>query len=328
MNSRSRFSLRSGVRISLFALLVPVVAAGAALATGKPANAEGGEADKAEQNERCGIRLAIALNGKSADAALLASADPQTSVDALIAKPEFADRFARFVNSEFNGGPATTAAEDPVYFLAQHVIAQNKPWSELFLGQYTVAAGATADTLDVKADPNGLGYFRTDAWRKRYAGNEDTGLMLTAAFRIIQNTTGLTLIPSVGNPGDDRTATGRSAGVCKSCHFDAWYALDKFALLLPKKKVTGDVVTFTPPPAGAQQILGKSIANEKDMVTALVESDDWRFNQCRLVFKFLYGRSENQCEAKVFDACVDALSTQKTIQSAVAVVAKDASFCK
>ena len=64
-------------------------------------------------------------------------------------------------------------------------------------------------------------------------------MMLVAAFRIVQNTTGLTLVPCVGNPGDDRTAKGRANGACKSCHFDAWYALDTFAKLLPKRKGHG-----------------------------------------------------------------------------------------
>jgi hypothetical protein len=73
--------------------------------------------------------------------------------------------------------------------------------------------------------------------------------------------------------------------------------------------------------------LGKTIANDKDLVTALVTSDGWRFNQCRQVFKFLYGRQENECEAPVFDKCVDALDQQKTIDAAVAAVAKDPSFC-
>ena len=71
----------------------------------------------------------------------------------------------------------------------------------------------------------------------------------------------------------------------------------------------------------------RRIANDKQLVETLVDSDAWRFNQCRNVFKFLYGRSENQCESKVFDSCVDALVNQKTIQSAVAAVAKDPSFC-
>jgi hypothetical protein len=162
---------------------------------------------------------------------------------------------------------------------------------------------------------------------KRYAGNEPAGYMLSASFRILSNTTGLSLNPSVGNPGDDRTETGRSATACKSCHFDQWFALDKFARLLPMKKPASDPPTFTPTTAGPQQLLGKTIANDKELIESLVDSDAWRFAQCRNVFKFLYGRSENQCESKVFDACVDALVAKKTIQSAVAAVAKDPSFC-
>ena len=93
------------------------------------------------------------------------------------------------------------------------------------------------------------------------------------------------------------------------------------------KKPASDPPTFTAPTAGPQQLLGKTIANDKELVNALVDSDAWRFAQCRNVYKFLYGRSENQCEAKTFDACVDALVKDKTIQSAVAAVAKDPSFC-
>lgn len=328
MLSRSPNTLRSKLRIRLplIAVLVPVIAAGAALATGPRAHAEGAEADKAEANERCAIRLSIALVGKSAEGALLTNADPQTAVDAMVASPEFAERYARFVNSQFNGGPSTDAKDDPVYYLAKHVLTEKKPWTELFLGAYDVTATATA--MEVKADPAGLGYFRSDAWRKRYAGNEPTGYMLVGAFRILTNTVGLTLTPSVGNPGDDRTANGRQAEACKGCHFENWYALDKFARLLPKKKVTNDVVTFTAPTEGAQALLGKTIADDKALVTSLVESDAWKFHQCRMVFEFLYGRSENQCEAKVFDACVEALDSKKTIQAAVSAVAKDPSFCK
>lgn len=331
MLSRSHSPSRSPLRITLLALAVPALAAGAALLTGaRGAHAEGAEADKAEQSERCAIRIAIALKGESADAALLANPDPQSAIDGMLATPEFADRYARFINSEFNGGPSAAATDDPVYFLAKYVVAQNKPWSDLFLGAYSVtptAAGVTPAGMEVKADPAGLGYFRTDSWRKRYAGNEDQGTMLSGAFRILSNTTGLELNPSVGNPGDDLSATGRQAPACKGCHFDEWFALDKFARLLPKKKLQGTTVTFTPPTEGPQQLLGKTLATDKELVGSLVDSDGWRFNQCRNVFKFLYGRSENQCEAKVFDSCVDALVTHKTIQAAVAAVAKDPSFC-
>ena len=331
MLSWSPRPLRSHLRVTMLALALPTLVGGAALLTGSHgAHAEGAAADKAEQSERCAIRIAISLQGKSADAALLANPDPQSAVDAMLASPEFADRYARFINSEFNGGPSAVATDDPVYYLARYVVAQNKPWSELFIGSYAItptAAGVTPAGMDVKPDAAGLGYFRSASWMKRYAGNEDQGYMLSGAFRILSNTTGLELNASVGNPGDDRTATGREATACKGCHFDQWFALDKFARLLPKKKGQGDTLTFTPPTEGPQQLLGKTLATDKDLVTALVDSDGWRFNQCRNVFKFLYGRSENQCEAKVFDACVDALSSKKTIQSAVAAVAKDASFC-
>lgn len=314
------------MRITLLALAFPTIVGGAALLSGRGAHAEGGEADKAEASERCAIRLSIALQGKSADAALIASGDPQASVDAMLGSPEFAERYARFINSEFNGGPVTAANDDPVYYLAKHVVTNKKPWSDLFIGPYDVVATGTTG-MEVKADPTGLGYFRSDSWMKRYAGNEDQGFMLVASFRILSNTTGLTLTPSVGNPGDDRTTTGRAGTACKGCHYDQWFALDKFARLLPKKKVTGEVVTFTPPTDGPQQVLGKTLNDDKQMVTTLVESDAWKFAQCRTVFKFLYGRAENQCEAKVFDACADALTNQKTIQAAVAAVAKDPSFC-
>jgi len=316
------------LRITLLALALPTIASGVALLTNpKGARADGAEADKAEASERCAIRIAISLQGKSADAALLGNPDPQSAIDGMLASPEFADRYARFINSEFNGGPSTAANDDPVYYLAKYVVGQNKPWSELFVGSYSVTASADGKSMDVAADAKGLGYFRSASWMKRYAGNEPAGYMLSASFRILSNTTGLTLTPSVGAPGEDRTETGRTATACKSCHFESWFALDKFARLLPMKKPASDPPTFTPTTAGPQQLLGKTIADDKGLVAALVDSDAWRFNQCRNVFKFLYGRSENQCESKVFDSCVDALVNQKTIQSAVAAVAKDPSFC-
>jgi len=319
--------LRGNSRIGLAALVPAVVIASALLAAGK-GHAEDGADDKAEANERCATRLSIALVGKSADSALLTNADPQSAVDAMVGTPEFNERFSRYINSEFNGGPGMTAADDPVYYLSKYILENKKPWTDMFIGGYDLTAAADNSSLTVKEDANGLGYFKSDVWQKRYAGNESAGMMLSAAFRMQQNTTGLTLTPSVGNPGDDRTASGRSQQPCKSCHFDAYYALDTVAHLLPTRKGQGDTMTFTAPTAGPQQLLGKSIADEKAFVNALVDSDAWRFNQCRNVFKFLYGRPENQCEAPVFDKCVDALEQKKTIQAAVAAVAKDESFCK
>lgn len=326
MLSEARLVSRKGVRISLVAILAPLLAAGAALVGKRTAHAEDATGDQAEQNERCATRLSIALTGKSAQSSQFAN--PQANIDAMLDSPEFADRYASFVNSEFNGGPISAANDDPIYTLAKHVITEKMPWSDLFQGPYSLTAGATAaDPMEVGDDADGLGYFRSTSWRRRYAGNEEKGIMLVAAFRIVQNTTGLELTPSIGQPGDDRSENGRKNAPCKSCHFDSWFAIDTVASLLPLRTGTGATATFPARDVEPVQLLGKSIASDKELVSTLVASDAFKFNQCRMVFKFLYGRPENQCEAKTFDACVTALETTKTIQSAVAAVAKDASFC-
>ena len=91
MVSRSHRPLRRGLRITLLALALPTIASGIALLTNaKGARADGAEADKAEASERCAIRIAIALEGKSADAALLANPDPQGAIDGMLASPAFA----------------------------------------------------------------------------------------------------------------------------------------------------------------------------------------------------------------------------------------------
>lgn len=323
MDPSRRRPLRQ-LRISLLAL-VPVLAGGAALVTKKSAHAEDASAAKAEQSERCAVRLSMALLGDSPEATLVSSPDPQSAVDGMVQSPAFMERFARFINSEVSGSPSESPANDPVYYLAHHVLTQDKPWSDLFIGPYSLTA--TADGVTVGSDPNGAGYFRSLLWRKKFAGNDEEGVMLVAAFRMIQNTTGLELNASVGNAGEDRGLEGRKAAACRGCHFDQWYALDKMAVLLPKREGTGDAMTFIPSTAGPQQLLGRTIKDDKELLETLVASDPWRFNQCRRVYRFLYGRNENQCEAKVFDACVDTLTQTKNIKAAVAVVAKDPSFC-
>lgn len=319
-----RSTLLRNLRISLIAI-VPLIAGGAALVTRSTAHAEEATEDKAERNERCAVRISMALLGDSPAPDLAKSSDPQASIDTMVRTPAFMERFARFINSEVSGTPADKPGDDPVYYLAHHVLTQDKPWSDLFIGPYSLTPTATGMTIG--DDPNGAGYFRSNVWRKKFAGNEEQGVMLVAAFRMVQNTTGLELQASVGNAGEDRSLEGRKAAACKGCHFDQWYALDKVAAILPKRTGTGDAMTFTPPTAGPQQLLGKTIADEKQLLETLVASDAWKFNQCRRVFKFLYGREENQCEAKVFDACVDVLTETTDIKKAVASVAKDPSFC-
>lgn len=314
-----------------FPILAPV-ALGALLVASAPAlmgrTAHAEDPGRAARNQRCATRLSVTLLGKSPDAALLGSDDPAASVDAMLASPEFRDRFASFVNSSFNGGPTTDPTNDPVYFMARYMLEQNKPWRDLFVGGYDVRATTDRRALEVFASPTGLGYFRTAPWMLRYAGNEEKGIRLSAAYHMINNTVGFEVPASVAKPGEDRTAAGRKAAACEGCHFTPWFALDKAAAVLSQKRVATDgTVTFDATAVTPTALLGKTLNDDKDLVTALVDSDSFKFNQCRLIYKFLYGRPENQCEAPLFDKCVDELS-KGSVVPAIAAIAKDASFCQ
>ena len=310
--------------VALGALLV--ASASAPGLSGRVAHAE--DPGRAARNQRCATRLSVTLLGKSPDAALLASDDPSSRVDAMLATPEFRDRFASFVNASFNGGPTTDPTNDPIYFLARYVLEQNKPWRDLFVGGYDVRPTADKRALDVVPSATGLGYFRTTPWMVRYAGNEEKGIRLSAAYHMIHNTTGFEVPASVAKPGEDRTAAGRQAAACEGCHFTPWFALDKAAAVLSQKRVAADgTVTFDATTVTPTALLGKTLNDDRDLVTTLVDSDSFKFNQCRLIYKFLYGRPENQCEAPLFDKCVDELS-KGSVVPAIAVVAKDASFCQ
>lgn len=280
-----------------------------------------GEAEAAAAHERCATRLSLALLGTSATPELLASGSPQGAVDALLDDPAFVERFARFVNSRFNPEPGATVAEDASYTLAKHVLAKRLRWREMFVGAYDVGETVTAD-------PDGLGYFRSRAWMVRYAGNEEAGLRLAAAYRILQNTTGLELTATTNVEGVDLTADGRQATACRGCHYDGWYALDLVARTLSTRRGMGEAMRFDPPTAGPQTVLGgQSIGSDAELVTSLVASKNFSVNACRLAFAFLYGRAETTCEGGALDACVDAFEATGTMQSALATLAKDASFC-
>lgn len=312
-------------------LLLPAVVLGASVLalSGKAAHADDPTAEaKAARNARCATRLAVTLLGKSPDAALLASDAPERSIDAMLVTPEFRDRFASFVNASFNGGPVATATNDPVYYMARYVLEQEKPWKELFVGAYDVRPNAGNTALEVFPSASGLGYFRTNAWMVRYAGNEEKGIRLSAAYHIINNITSFEVPASVAKPGEDRTEAGRKAPACEGCHYTPWFALDKAAAVLSQKRVAANgTVSFDATTVTPTQLLGKTLRDDKDLVTTLVESDSYAFAQCRLVFEFLYGRAENQCEGPIFDKCVDELS-KGSIVPAIAVVAKDPSFCQ
>ncbi|HLU66644.1 MAG TPA: hypothetical protein VKZ63_10230, partial [Kofleriaceae bacterium] len=280
---------------------------------------------------RCATRVSLALTGRSPSEELLAAADPQSMARALMATPEFADYFARFVNASFNPEPGMSPAEDASYYLARKIIEEGRPWAELFNGPYRVRpvdidGKASAEVID---DPDGLGYFRSPVWMRRYAGNEEDGYRLTAAYRILQNTVGLSVDGVDNVPDADLSATGRMAPACRGCHYDSWFALDKVAKILSRRQGEGDQMTFIPPDEGPQEILGGiTIGNDAELVNALVESDDFRFRVCRMSFQFLYGRDETTCEGTLFDACMAAFAESGEIQSALEVIVTDPGFCE
>jgi hypothetical protein len=285
----------------------------------------------AQASQTCATKLSVALRGVSASTQLLADPNPQAQVNAMIETTEFKERFSRFVNSAFNRIPGATSEEDSAYHLAKYLLNNGKPWHELFDGQYKVAKAANSNAIEVTADPEGLGYFRSTAWLRRYAGNELEGYKLSTAYRIQQNIIGLTLVAASAMPGVDFGLNGRQSAACRGCHFDSPFALDKVARVLTRKQGTGDQMTFTPPPAAdiPQTVLGGiQISNDKDLVNALVGSDSFRFNTCRLAFRFLYGRPETKVEADIFDQCMSAFAADGKIETAVASIAADPTFCQ
>jgi hypothetical protein len=319
-----------------FRTLLPVAPLAAAVLvalTGAPRKADAEPAaDAAERAERCATRLYAAMIGESAAPAALASATPQQSFDQLVTDAKFQERFARFVNSQLNGKPGATPAEDASYYLAKYVLQNDKPWTDMFLGKYDVVpsnAQQAGSEAVVQPNPNGLGYFRSRPWMVRYAGNESAGIRIVAAYRIMQNTVGLTLAATTNAPNVDVTATGRKAAQCAGCHYDGWFALDKVAAVLGTRQGMGATTTFTAPTLGPQQILGgMTIDGDQKLVETLVGNEAFDVNACRLAYKYLYGRVENACEGPAFDTCVAAFKADKKITTALGVVAKGPGYCE
>ncbi|MFK7827419.1 MAG: hypothetical protein AB8G05_24960 [Oligoflexales bacterium] len=79
----------------------------------------------------------------------------------------------------------------------------------------------------------------------------------------------------------------------------------------------------------SKEVLGEFLAkNDKELIEAMVNSDEFAFNSCRLSFKFLYGRFETKKEAMLFDQCMQRFKNSGMIQDALATIAKDKSFCQ
>lgn len=279
------------------------------------------------RGERCAVRLSIALFGLSPSVGLLADPDPQSHVDEMVASPVFEERFARFLNAKFDTGPGRAPEDDAVYYVAKSVLSHGQKYEDVFLGPTRVEIDGNGAPV-VLGDPDGLGYFRSPAWLRRYAGNEQEGYKIVTAYRMLNNTVGLELVAMTNVPGADLSAKGRMMQPCKGCHNTGWYALDHAAKILTRRKGTGATMTFEPPSDGPQDIVDTTVSDDRSFVEALVHSQAFRFNACRLAFEYVLGRPENACEASVFDACMAAFESTGMIQSAVAAVAKDPGFCQ
>ncbi|CAN5718902.1 hypothetical protein BH11MYX4_BH11MYX4_29130 [soil metagenome] len=300
--------------------LVTAVSLACALAATRRAAAE--EGTVVAFNERCANRLSIAFVGTTASNGAMTSPDPKLALEGILGAADFRERFARFINSEFNNAPGMSSLEDAPYHIAKRVLSDGSPWSEMFLGKFRLAP--IAGSVAVYADSNGLGYFRSVDWSKRYEGNEEQGIKLATAYRIMNNVVGLRLTASTTSANADQTAKGRQGAPCNGCHFDGWFALDRVAAVLPSKGQAFDAYKDGP----KEMLGGKQIASDKELVSALVESENFSVNACRLAFKFLYAREDNRCDGPVLDRCVDTFKAKKTMQSALASIAREPGFCE
>lgn len=322
-----------GAARRLLPVLAVALAVGLAMVSAlRHAGAESNEAELAARNEMCATRLYTAMVGEGAPPDALASTHPQEAFDTLVKDARFQERFAGFVNAQFNAFPGAKPVEDAAYYMTKHVLAENKPWSEMFVGHLDVASknlfNSNSEAV-VSEQADGLGYFKSRAWVTRYAGNEPDGVRIVAAYRMMQNTIGLTLVATTNAPDADISAAGRRAPACASCHYDPWFALDKVAMVLGKRVGSGDFMYVDRSAVTTQTILdGIPVSNERELVEALVANEAFDVNACRLAFKYLYGRVEHSCEGTLFDACVDAFKKDKTITTALAVIAKDPTFCE
>ena len=297
------------------ALFGVVLAVASTVAATHHASADEGADAQAAFQERCASRLAIAFTGKVAARA--------SAIDAYLDDADFQERFARFVNAQFQPTPSTDLLEDAPYWYAKKILADDLPWSAMFLGKLRLFSVGNTNVA-VVPDEDGLGYFRTEHWYARYEGNEENGIKLMTAYRIMNNVVGLKLVASTSSPTTDQSASGRQASPCNGCHFDGWFALDKVASVLPKKGERFDAYE-----GGPQQILGGlPVASDAELVAALVSSENFSVNACRLAFQFLYAREDNHCDGPVLDRCVDAFKTTPTMKTALASIAGEPGFCE
>jgi hypothetical protein len=293
---------------------------GAILLTAGPAGAEGEAA-------RCTRRIAqtLGLDWRALYHDLQPGETPESKVAEWLESRIAIRTLASFINSRFNTQPATNSYEDAVYSAAVYVLTNKLPWSELYTGRLRI----DGTNGQVFADPNAraLGYFGSKDWQFRYKGNEPNGVMLSAAYRTMQNTIGLKLIPSPINGQGDASATGRERADCRGCHYDSAYALDKVARLLPKRVGFGGGAKIEIVPVAPQTLFGGTVDSYEALVARLVHSEAFVFWTCRLAFEFVFGRPESACEGPIFDRCTQAFEASGSMAAAVQSLLVAPEYC-
>lgn len=280
-----------------------------------------------DAEKRCARRLCTTLGLPwRNELTALATSTPQANVRRWLDHRNAIQNFAAFVNSRFNPAPGVNTSEDAVLQAVKFVLTNNRPWRDVFVGRLFI----NHTNGQVTEDPAlpALGYFGSRGWQYRYRGNEEAGLMLSAAYRTLQNTVGLKLIAAPNNAEGDSTATGRERPECRSCHFDSPYALDKVAQLLPRRVGIGAGAKVEVVPVAPQQLFGAEVSSHEQLLQTLVGSQAFLFWSCRLAFEFAWGRKESACEAPMFDRCVDALATTGDMKAGLAALLEDPAYCE
>ncbi len=285
---------------------------------------------------RCWEKTALVLNGSSAPARFgRDDADFPPNFDPNLVPlyfgnateyATFAKRFAGFVSSKWQKEQSTEKQHNAPFIVVKHVVGNGLPWKHVFTGKYDINFFESAQ--QVISSPTGLGYFRVKEWQLQYAGNELAGYKLATAYRMLNNMLGIQLRAAANNTLGDASAVGRAAPGCAGCHFKGPYPLDTIARVLNRRVGFGADVTFGPSSDGPQMLFGKMIADDAELVNALVSSSAFTFNTCRLSFEFLFGRPESTCEAPMFEACVQAFEAEGTIQAALMAMIRHPDYCR
>lgn len=301
------------------------------------ATALGADPTPAEQAEaRCTRRLVQTLTGLELNQVSIGTPvmhPIQQHLAPYLAHPQFRRRLAAFINTKLSPGPSVTnfGGEDSLYAMATYVLDRDLPWREVFIGRYAISNPDSA-AAQVTPDPKGLGIFRAPGWVTRYAGNAPDSYRLIGAYRMLQNLTGLVLVPSANNNQGDTTSKGRERADCRGCHFDSPWGLDKVARVIGKKvsflRPDNQKEWHAGPPEEPQLIFGTLVHDDEELVRLIVGSNDFKFWTCRLAFEFVTGRQENTCEGEVFDRCMDAFEKDGSLISAVGAIAGSPEVCQ